>query len=140
MQQNTHNAGFTGINMWMKAQGKKLRELWQNVWRLPELIDSQKEEGYMDSSPISTNAENHLNSKSGKELFKKTPIENTPFDIIENEETGKFYIFIGNQRINVLEINNRIDAIRYIERHKWEIITNVAIIAAETAVKMKNLK
>nr|WAE43648.1 MAG: hypothetical protein [Microviridae sp.] len=78
--------------------------------------------------------------KQLKQVRKVEHLDNTPFDIIENEETGKYYIFWGTNRMNPTDIETLKEAKNYVEQNKWEMIATMAVIVCNKMYEKTNDK
>lgn len=76
-----------------------------------------------------------LNGEKPKQVRKIEHIENTPFDIIENEETGKYYIFWGTNRMNPKDLANLKAAKNYVNENMWEMIATMAVIVCNKMIE-----
>lgn len=84
------------------------------------------------------NTEETHNKDSGNEqLFKIKPIQNTPFHILNKE--NEYYLTIGNNLLTVgMETEEKI--LKYLEEHKWDIITTIIIIITDKQINDKTIQ
>jgi len=88
-----------------------------------------------DSMAVEDTAQ--FNRKSGTELIKKTPIMGTPFQFIENNETGNKFISLGRHIIidNVKDIEQAEKELPNV--NNWEVL--IKIISAITIMTHEQL-
>lgn len=63
-----------------------------------------------------------------KPLYEREQIENSPFWIIGNEEEG-YNITMGKYKITQEPLKTKLDAIIWLEKHKWDVVLTVALCA-----------
>jgi hypothetical protein len=63
-----------------------------------------------------------------KPLYEREQIENSPFWIIGNEEEG-FNITMGKYKITQEPVKTKLDALLWLEAHKWDVVLTVALCA-----------
>lgn len=77
------------------------------------------------------------NRKFGTELIKRTSIKGTPFQFIENEETGKKFISLG-RHIIIDNVKNIEEAEKELPNvNNWEVL--IKIISAITMMTYDQL-
>lgn len=74
----------------------------------------------------------NINKQKGEELVKRTPVENSPFQIITTN--GKSFVVLGKYRITQ-EFDTEEECMKAINPITWERLIQVCILVADELSK-----
>lgn len=77
-------------------------------------------------------------NQQNKEIYSSEPIEDTPFNVITNNDTGEKFVSFGNYRMP--QKHNAEEYVEKIKNKDWSVIMDVIVIFMDIAAKKNIIK